>query len=234
MTKKHTEKSFLVKWRAQRMTILGAGLVFTSILSIFYLDQPLTRWIHDSFNGGLDPAASIFSWFGTGDLYFLISILGFLLAHLFSEKLTHLSWARRLAEARGHFTYMFLSFLVSGVMVLSLKAIFGRCRPYFSPDFLPMNFRPFTLDWNFQSYPSGHTQVGFTLAAFLSTLYPKGSKYFFTFAGFVGFSRIILEKHYLGDVLAGAYVGILGTYLTWHWRGKRLLPHLSAHADPVD
>ncbi len=229
MTKKLTKKSFIVNWNGQQIVLLGVGLIVLSILSIFYFDQPLTRWVHDSFNGDLEPVANVFSWFGLGDTYFLISILGYLLARVFSQQLTHLSWTKRIAEARGHFNYMFLSFLVSGVMVLGLKAIFGRSRPYNSPDFLPINFQPFTLDWNFQSYPSGHTQVGFTLAAFLSTLHPKGTKYFFIFAGFVGMSRVILEKHYLGDVLAGAYIGILGTYLTWHWRGKRLLPHLSSH-----
>jgi membrane-associated phospholipid phosphatase len=88
-----------------------------------------------------------------------------------------------------------------------------------------LNFHPLTLDWNYQSYPSGHTQVGFTLATFLAFLYPKFTKYFYLVAGLIGLSRVILEKHYLGDVIAGAYIGILGTYLAWHWKGKKLLPH---------
>jgi membrane-associated phospholipid phosphatase len=208
------------------MVRLGVLLIVCSIVSIFYVDQPLTRWIHESFRGDLDPIANFFTWFGLGDTYFLFSVLGYLFARLFAERLTHLSWARRLAQARGQFVLMFWSFFVSGILVLSLKSMFGRCRPYNSPDFLPLNFQPFTLDWNFQSYPSGHTQVGFTLASFLSILYPKRTKYFFLFASLVGLSRVILEKHYLGDVLAGAYVGIIGTYIAWHWKGKRVLPHL--------
>jgi membrane-associated phospholipid phosphatase len=126
---------------------------------------------------------------------------------------------------------MFLSFLVSGALVLTLKAIFGRCRPYFSPDYAPLNFNPLTLDWNFQSYPSGHTQVGFTLAAFLSILFPRRSTLFFTLAAIIGLSRVVLEKHYLGDVIAGAYVGILGTYITWHWCGKKFLGTVSTKSN---
>lgn len=202
-------------------------MVIASVISIFYVDQPLTRWFHDVLNGELSSLAEVVTWFGLGDTYFLISVLGYFLARLFSERLTHLSWARRWAQARGHFGFMFLSFLVSGVLVLVLKAVFGRCRPYHSVNYSPLDFQPFTLDWHYQSYPSGHTQVGFTLAAFLSLLYPRWTKSFFTLAAMIGLSRVVLEKHYLGDVLAGAYVGVLGTYLAWHWKGKKMLPLLS-------
>lgn len=207
------------------MVLLGVLLTVLSVLSIFYFDQALTQWFHSEFEGRLEPWARIITWFGTGDTYFLISVIGYFLARLFQKRWTHRSWARRWAQARGHFSFMFLSFMVSGGLVLVLKAVFGRCRPYYSPNYAPLNFRPFTLDWNYQSYPSGHTQVGFTLAAFLSLLYPRATRYFFSFAALIGLSRVILEKHYLGDVLAGAYVGILGTYIAWHWLGEKLLGH---------
>jgi membrane-associated phospholipid phosphatase len=223
MVEHRKSKSFIVKWPRHKIVFLGVFLVAGSILSIFYFDQPLTQWVHESIRGELDSIAKVFTWFGLGDTYFLISASGYLLARLFSQRLTHLSWTSRIAQAKSHFSFMFLSFLVSGLIVLILKGAFGRGRPYQSPDFIPINFRPFTLDWDYQSYPSGHTQVGFTLAAFLSILFPRGTKYFFVFAAIVGFSRVLLEKHYLGDVLAGSYVGILGTYLAWHWRGKKML-----------
>jgi membrane-associated phospholipid phosphatase len=223
MHKHGAQQSFLSRWRRVQIIYLGVGLLSLSVLSIFYVDQPLTRWVHGTFRGELDKAASIVTWFGLGDGYFLISVCGYLLARMFSTHLTHLSWRQRSEQARGRFAFMFLSFAISGALVLTLKSIFGRCRPYHSPDFLPLNFRPFTFDWNYQSYPSGHTQVGFTLATFLAVLYPKGTKWFYLLAALIGISRVVLEKHYLGDVLAGAYVGILGTYLAFHWHGRSLL-----------
>lgn len=222
MASKEKHKNFLFSWTQKQIMILGLVLVLSSIFSILYIDQPLTHWFRVSFNGQLNSIANVATWFGLGDTYFLISVCGYLLARLFSRRLTHLSWAQRISETRSRFSFMFLCFLVSGIMVLILKSIFGRSRPYNSPDFNPMNFQPFTLDWNFQSYPSGHSQVGFTLATFLSLLYPKGTKFFFIFAILVGLSRVVLEKHYLGDVLAGAYIGILGTFLTWKWKGHQL------------
>jgi len=222
MTLKRQQKFFLSNWNKNQIISLGLVLGISSILSIFYLDQPLTRWFHESFNGSLDPIAKVITWFGLGDTYFFISVCGYLFARLFSRTLTHLSWAQRVAQTRDRFSLMFFCFLISGLLLLLLKSIFGRARPYISPDFMPINFNPFTLDWDFQSYPSGHTQVGFTLATFLSIIYPKGTKYFFLFAIIVGLSRVVLEKHYLGDVLAGAYIGILGTYIAWKWKGEKL------------
>lgn len=223
MTKKNKEKqSFITRWPLQKVVILGIILWVSSIISIFFIDQALTLWVHGAFEGRLDPAAKIITWFGQGDTYFFISVIGYFLARLFSERLTHLSWARRWSQARHHFSLMFFCFLVSGLLVLFLKILFGRCRPYHSPDFFPINFKPINFDWNYQSYPSGHTQVGFTLASVLSILYPRWTKWYFIFAAIVGFSRVVLERHYLGDVLAGAYIGILGTYLAWQWRGKKI------------
>lgn len=216
-------KSFLVTWNKGQITILGLILGIGSVLSIFYIDQPLTLWLHNMFQGRLDSVAKIFTWFGSGDTYFLISVFGYLIVRLFSEKLTHQSLQKRLEEAKERFKFMFLCFLVSGLFVLILKILFGRSRPYNSLDFSPINFQPITLDWNFQSYPSGHTQVGFTLASFISIIYPKLTVYIFTFATLVGISRIVLEKHYLGDVLAGAVIGISGTYITLNWKGKKFL-----------
>lgn len=222
MISKLSTKTLSFPWNQKQIIILGFILMSSSLLSIIYFDQPLTQWFHVFFNGQLHSIANVATWFGLGDTYFFISVCGYLLARLFSHTLTHLSWAQRIAETHSRFSFMFLCFLVSGLMVLILKFIFGRSRPYNTTDFEPMTFQPFSLDWNYQSYPSGHTQVGFTLAMFLSILYPKGTKFFILFAAVVGLSRVILEKHYLGDVLAGAYVGIVGTFLTWKWRGQHL------------
>lgn len=217
-------QSFISIWPVKKIVHLGLLMGFLSLFSILFIDQALTRWIYETFQGGLDRGAHVITFFGLGDLYFLISVTGYLLARIFTKNFREIRLLRNLVEARHQFLFMFLSFLISGSMVLVLKALFGRSRPYNSVQFNPIHFEPFNLNWDFQSYPSGHSQVGFTLASFLSVLYPTFSKYFFGFATLIACSRIILEKHYLGDVLAGAYVGILGTYLAWNWKGKALIP----------
>ena len=67
---------------------------------------------------------------------------------------------------------------------------------------------------NPRSFPSGHTFAAFSGASFIHTRY--GAKVgipALVAAGFVGYSRIDGQKHFLDDVIAGASITLL-----WNWR----------------
>ncbi len=94
------------------------------------------------------------------------------------------------------------SIAASGLLVTLLKYTFHRTRPnsgknnWQGPGLYPGNV----------SFPSGHTQVAFSLASSLSEKY--GYPYvFYTLAGLVGLARIVKNMHYLSDVVVGAYSG---------------------------
>ena len=78
---------------------------------------------------------------------------------------------------------------------------------------------------NFHSFPSGHTAQAFLAASFLQHEY--GSKGIgFTIAGYtiatgVGALRILNNKHWVSDVLAGAGIGMLCGELSYHLIGAR-------------
>ena len=65
-----------------------------------------------------------------------------------------------------------------------------------------------------QSFPSAHSSVAFTSAEYLRKRY--GWEYgipAYGLAAFVAYSRVVADKHYVHDVLAGAAIGIASSYL---------------------
>jgi membrane-associated phospholipid phosphatase len=70
---------------------------------------------------------------------------------------------------------------------------------------------------NNRSFPSGHASSSTMAATVLAHYYPKTAIPAYLVAGFVGFSRIEKNKHWLSDVVGGATQGyIVGSTVTRH------------------
>lgn len=65
--------------------------------------------------------------------------------------------------------------------------------------------RPDTNEHN--SFPSGHTSAAFAVATVQSALHPKQAGLWYLGATIIGWSRIRLNRHHPGDVVAGAALG---------------------------
>jgi len=70
-------------------------------------------------------------------------------------------------------------------------------------------YRPFHLDSECHSFPSGHATTAFASTTALTWVFPVAGIPLITAALAVGWSRIYLCAHYPSDVLMGAYIGIL-------------------------
>lgn len=99
----------------------------------------------------------------------------------------------------------------SGVANGALKFGVGRLRPNTQND--PRRFRPMNADDRWQSFPSGHAVVAFSLATAVSmearTPWVTGVSY--GMASVVAWSRLYSDRHWPSDVVGGAVVGTLTT-----------------------
>jgi len=96
------------------------------------------------------------------------------------------------------------SMLISSAFVLPLKHIVKEERPDAS---------------NHLSFPSGHTAIAFASAQFMFREYQDVNFWLsisgYSFAVFTGVYRMLNDKHWFGDVFAGAGFGIFSTELAY-------------------
>lgn len=98
-----------------------------------------------------------------------------------------------------------------------LKSLVGRSRP---PE---TGVYGFTLNDRHHSFPSGHTAVSFALAEVIGEAYPHWKGAAIAVASAVGISRLLLERHWASDVVAGAYLGagigraVARGRIGWEW-----------------
>jgi membrane-associated phospholipid phosphatase len=111
------------------------------------------------------------------------------------------------------------AFLLSAGVAQVLKSFFSMPRP--KQFFTPGQYSYFitgVTHTGFASFPSGHSTSIFALATLLA-LFEKNKKanvvYLLVAVG-VGYSRIYLGQHFLGDVLMGAFIGV-GVAVVVNW-----------------
>ncbi|GAV67280.1 PAP2 domain-containing protein [Cephalotus follicularis] len=128
--------------------------------------------------------------------------------------------APRAIPLRHPFLYPFLFGLLLDLAFIGLvKTLFRRSRPHYNPDMSP------AVHADHFSFPSGHASRVFFVAAFVSLyeghvielLRPiMGHDVFVVFCACVcvwavatSVSRVLLGRHFLLDVVAGAFLGVL-------------------------
>ena len=108
------------------------------------------------------------------------------------------------------------SFLLSGLIAQVFKNLYPSPRPklFFDNTHILSFIDGVTLS-NSSSFPSGHTTTAFAVATVL-VLVLKNAKWqlgILLIALGVGYSRIYLGQHFLGDVLAGMFIGTVSGFV---------------------
>jgi membrane-associated phospholipid phosphatase len=172
---------------------LACALAF--VISYEWIDIPLARALQP-----IDPLTRasfrVITEFGEGAVYLVPLGLVFLWAWLKGEEL----WATRAG-------FVFVAIAVPGIFADIIKPVFARARPV-----LLFRENVFGFTWgsphaNAWSFPSGHSVTVAALVAALYAVYPPAWPAYALLALLVMASRIILDAHYLSDVIAGLYIG---------------------------
>ena len=103
---------------------------------------------------------------------------------------------------------IFCSVLGAGVIAKVLKTFIGRARPIFFEALDMTGFFPPSLDWAFNSMPSGHTTISFAGLVMVGMLAPKYKALTWTLAIVIGLSRVAIGAHWPSDVILGAFIGM--------------------------
>jgi membrane-associated phospholipid phosphatase len=124
--------------------------------------------------------------------------------------------------------HVLAALLASGAVNGAVKYSVGRERPVGGD---ATAFRPFSTSNRWQSFPSGHAVVAFSVAAAVSGEAGRGwvSVLSYGTASLVGWSRVYTDKHWSSDVVGGAIIGAASSRAALHLLHRRS-PHDSTSA----
>ncbi|MEO0155290.1 MAG: phosphatase PAP2 family protein [candidate division WOR-3 bacterium] len=181
---------------------LGISTVLTPV-SILYFDEPVQKAFQNHQNPYNDHFFKTVNYAGDG--LFVSSALVLFGAYGYVKRDTAII---NLSKAG------ILGFATSGISTVALKVLFGRARPYLNKG--PYEFSPFNLKDDYNSLPSGHTAVAFSVAG---VVWRRVDNKFIRFSSLtlatsVGLARIYLNRHWLSDVILGAGLGFTTGYIS--------------------
>jgi membrane-associated phospholipid phosphatase len=193
----------------------GVFLVVAGIILALYSKEQIHLSINSHYSAFADFIMPYMTWAGDG---YTICILVILLG----------AWNRRFGLWAG------ISALLASGVTQALKIIIEDPRPkLFFTNLHPLRLVPGVNNYLYDSFPSGHTTVAF--AFYFSLVFLVKNNYLklglFLFAMLVGYSRIYLSQHFLGDVFAGSLIGTITSFVIFTLaidKGWLKIPHIKS------
>ncbi len=200
---------------------LSTMAVLIIVISYLFIDLPVARCFHALSQETRD----VFEWItkaGVSTVYLVVSFCLFIFFRWIRENRLHADCA----------LLFFSSVALSGIVTNIAKFLVGRLRPKMFFESGLYGFDPFHTGYEFNSLPSGHATTVFAIATTCSIFWPKYRILFFIFAAIVALSRLVLNAHYLSDVLAGACIGTVTAIVMKRYIPVRLSPLQTGRSEP--
>jgi membrane-associated phospholipid phosphatase len=116
--------------------------------------------------------------------------------------------------------FVFFAVGIPALTVSIVKRLIGRARP---SHWGPFHYAPFSWRPDYAALPSGHSTAAFAAAFAIGAIWPRARVPMWIYAGVIAVSRVAVHAHFPSDVIAGAFVGILGAVLVRNWFAARRL-----------
>jgi undecaprenyl-diphosphatase len=220
----------------RRWLMIGALFVAAQILLIVFIDRPLSAWLRtvDAEHSAFIDVFRFMTDLGLGQWYLWptgLVALGCFSAVLMQKKsiLLKPDMLARLNQLCWTSAYFFLCVALSGLLTNVLKRLVGRSRPKLLDQQDVYAMQPFTFKSDWASWPSGHTTTIVAVALVLAIFAPRWRIPLLVIAVLIGLSRVIVNAHYLSDIVAGAMIATLtvlvvtNQFTKRHWLNPKLI-----------
>lgn len=207
-----------------RARVLATGLATILLVTVAmaFADAPLAaaskqlpRWVHEIFAFVSDFGKSGWFLWPTGLALAAIAAVS-------SPALAPLS-RRVLAAIAVRTGFLFAAIAVPSLFSTIIKRVVGRARPFVGTEADPFLYWPMVWRADYASMPSGHATSAFAAAIAVGLIWPRLRPLMLIYALIIAVSRVVLDAHYLSDVIAGAFVGSMGALIVRDWFARRHL-----------
>ncbi|MCX6141424.1 MAG: phosphatase PAP2 family protein [Candidatus Kapabacteria bacterium] len=185
-----------------RIAIIAIGIL-AMLASMIWIDLPLATWINAHNTSELRQIGSGLEELGKSQW-----ILGYCLI------VTLVAWRSMRSFAKQHIAF-FVSVAASGILSNVIKVILCRPRPplFIEQGITQWHLLGFQMEYIWNSFPSGHATTGLAIAISGSAAYPRLKWLFWSVGLAIVLGRLMLNAHYLSDVIAGSLLG--GVVAMW-------------------
>ncbi|MBN1448728.1 MAG: phosphatase PAP2 family protein [Bacteroidetes bacterium] len=181
-----------------------AGGIVGGTVGLLFLDEEIQTFPRNNQQSDLYSTALALTWGGDLIAADITAGLVYLSGLLFQEDELRIT-GRMLGQ----------SLLYAGTVALGIRVISGRQWPAARKG--PFEFDFWQPDDTYQSFPSGHTVVAFSVATVLAERFDHwaASVLLYSAATSVGAARMYVDHHWASDVVLGAALGyITGMYVS--------------------
>jgi undecaprenyl-diphosphatase len=191
--------------------LVGAAMLLLDERGVAFA-RSLPLWVVITFNEITDFGQSGWFLIPLGSLIVLSAIL----ARPAAGRVTNLVVTSLVVR----FGYIFVAIALPGLVVTVVKRLIGRVRP---SDLGAFVYVPWSWKPAFASMPSGHGTTAVAAAIAIGALWPKSRALMWIYAALIAASRVIIQAHFVSDVIAAGFVGGFGAILVRNWFAARRL-----------